>query len=114
LRGTDGSNPSPSSEESDANLIPGSWLAPTWLAAALARGGAHIRLIHLATAEDRAFVHARHRLLEALPPFIDTTEETRPVLAGFTADLACLRLDYLDPDALELGAGLPTCFLPFG
>src|SRR6202163_649032 len=28
-RGTDGSNPSPSSGESGANSIPGSWLAPT-------------------------------------------------------------------------------------
>jgi adenine-specific DNA-methyltransferase len=85
---------------------------------ALARGGAHIRLIHLATAEDRAFVHARHRLLEALPPFIDTTEETRPALAGFTADLAYLRLDYLDPDALELGGRfadlLPTLWVMAG
>ena len=85
---------------------------------ALARGGAHIRLIHLVTAEDRAFTHARHRLLETLQPFIDATEETRPALAGFPADLAYLRLDYLDPDALELGGRfadlLPTLWVMAG
>jgi adenine-specific DNA-methyltransferase len=85
---------------------------------ALARGGAHIRFIHLVTAEDRAFMHARHRLLEALPPFIDTTEETRPAADGLPTDLAYLRLDYLDPDALELGGRfadlLPTLWVMAG
>jgi adenine-specific DNA-methyltransferase len=85
---------------------------------ALAREGAHIRVIHLVTAEDRVFTHARHRLLEALPPFIDTTEETRPALAGFPADLAYLRLDYQDPDVLELGGRfadlLPTLWVMAG
>lgn len=85
---------------------------------ALARNGSHVRLIHLVTAEDRAFTHARHRLLEALPPVIDTMEETRPAVVGFPADLAYFRLDYLDPDSLELGARfndlLPTLWLMAG
>lgn len=84
----------------------------------LARGGSHIRVIHLVTAEDRTFIHARHRLLEALPPVIDTTEETRAAAAGFPADLAYFRLDYLDPDALELGSRfadlLPTLWVMAG
>jgi adenine-specific DNA-methyltransferase len=85
---------------------------------ALSRSGRHCRQIHLVTAEDRAFMRARHRLIEALPPLIDTVEETREAAPGFPESLAYFRLEYLDPDALEVGAQftdlLPTLWVLAG
>jgi adenine-specific DNA-methyltransferase len=87
-------------------------------AQALATDGQHIRTISLSMPEDRAFTKARRLISENLPVLVELAEESRPMAEGLVANLDYLRLDFLDPDALELGGRfgdlLPALWLMAG
>jgi len=71
--------------------------------AALKSAGQHIRTISIAIEEGRQFTKMKGALALALGPIEILREETRPMSDGLNINLDYLRLELLDPDAVEMG-----------
>jgi adenine-specific DNA-methyltransferase len=74
--------------------------AETWLEAL--EGQEHVTDIYIVTPIKRMFDQLRAQVVELLGPMRVTEEEKRPMSAGFAANLAYFKLDFLDPERVSL------------
>ncbi|CAA9889901.1 DNA methylase [Candidatus Methylobacter favarea] len=63
----------------------------------------HIETFYLVTANNALFERLKGAINELLGPLKVSVEEKRPLSAGFEANLAYFKLDFLDPDEVQLG-----------
>jgi adenine-specific DNA-methyltransferase len=78
----------------------------------------HIETFYLVTADNALFKRFKNTINEMLGPLQVSEEEKRPMSAGFAANLAYFKLDFLDADEVQLGrkfeALLPILWLMAG
>lgn len=74
--------------------------AAAWLEAL--DGQEHITDIYIVTPAKRVFDQLKAQVVELLGPWLVSEEEKRPMSAGFAANLAYFKLDFLDPERVSL------------
>ena len=78
----------------------------------------HITDFYIVAEDDNQFKAIKAEVDDLLGPLIVQEEEKRPMSAGFTANVAYFRLDFLDKDRVELGAAfreiLPLLWMKAG
>lgn len=74
--------------------------AAAWLEAL--DGQEHITDIYIVTPAKRVFDQLKAKVVELLGPWLVSEEEKRPMSAGFAANLAYFKLDFLDPERVSL------------
>ena len=90
--------------------------APAWLEAL---GEAdHVNDLCVATTESRLFTALKAQIFETLGPQEVAEDEKRPMADGFAANLEYFRLDFLDPQEVQMGrqfaAVLPILWMMAG
>ncbi|MBP9058796.1 MAG: site-specific DNA-methyltransferase [Rhodoferax sp.] len=75
--------------------------APAWLEA-LSEAD-HVNDLCVATTESRLFAALKAQIIETLGPQEIVEDEKRPLAAGFSANLEYFRLDFLDPQEVQMG-----------
>jgi adenine-specific DNA-methyltransferase len=88
------------SEEHKASVLFDPSAADDWLEAL--DGQDHITDLYIVTPTKRVFESLKARVVEQLAPLLVTEEEKRPMGAGFAANLAYFKLDFLDNDRVAL------------
>ncbi len=63
----------------------------------------HIETFYLVTTNNSLFKHLKDTINEMLDPLQVSEEEKRPMSAGFEANLAYFKLDFLDANEVQLG-----------
>lgn len=63
----------------------------------------HITDFHVVTSSTRKFGEIRARITETLGTYLLTEEEKRPIKDGLSANLEYFRLNFLDPNEVEVG-----------
>lgn len=90
--------------------------APAWLDA-LSEAD-HVNDLCVVTTESRAFTALKAQIVEALGPQEVAEDEKRPMEQGFAANLEYFRLDFLDPQEIQMGrqfaAVLPILWMMAG
>ena len=90
--------------------------APAWLEAL---GEAdHVNDLCVVTTESRLFTALKAQIIETLGPQEVSEDEKRPLAHGFAANLEYFRLDFLDPQEIQMGrqfaAVLPILWMMAG
>jgi len=75
--------------------------APAWLEA-LSEAD-HVIDLCVVTTESRLFTALKTQIIETLGPQEVAEDEKRPLAAGFAANLEYFRLDFLDPQEVQMG-----------
>lgn len=88
------------SEEHKASVLFEPAEAEGWLEAL--EGQEHITDFYIVTPVKRVFDQLKAHVVELLGPLLVTEEEKRPMSEGFAANLACFKLDFLDPERVSL------------
>jgi adenine-specific DNA-methyltransferase len=88
------------SEDHKASVLFDVAEAEAWLEAL--DGQEHITDIYIVTPVKRVFDQLKAQVVELLGPLLVTEEERRPMSAGFAANLAYFKLDFLDPERVSL------------
>ena len=88
------------SEDHKASVLFDVAEAEAWLEAL--DGQEHITDIYIVTPVKRVFDQVKAQVVELLGPLLVTEEEKRPMSAGFAANLAYFKLDFLDPERVSL------------
>lgn len=88
------------SDDHKASLLFDESAADDWLEAL--DGQDHITDFFIVTPKKRVFDSLKARVVELLGPLIVAEEEKRPICAGFRANLAYFKLDFLDKDRVAL------------
>jgi adenine-specific DNA-methyltransferase len=90
--------------------------APAWLEA-LSEAD-HVNDLCVVTTESRAFTALKAQIVETLGPQEVAEDEKRPLADGFAANLEYFRLDFLDPQEIQMGrqfaAVLPILWMMAG
>ncbi len=63
----------------------------------------HIETFYVVTANNALFNRLKDAINESLGPLQVSEDEKRPLSAGFEVNLAYFKLDFLDPDEVQLG-----------
>ena len=63
----------------------------------------HVNDLCVATTESRLFAALKAQVIETLRPLEIVEDEKRPLAAGFSANLEYFRLDFLDPQEVQMG-----------
>ena len=63
----------------------------------------HVNDLYVVTAESRAFIALKAQIFETLGPQEVAEDEKRPLAQGFAANLEYFRLDFLDPQEIQMG-----------
>ena len=78
----------------------------------------HITDFYIVAGDDKQFKAIKAQVDDLLGPLIVQQEEKRPMSAGFPANVAYFKLDFLDKDRVELGAAfreiLPLLWMKAG
>jgi adenine-specific DNA-methyltransferase len=78
----------------------------------------HISDFYIVAGDDKQFKSLKAQVDDLLGPLIVQEEEKRPMSAGFPANVAYFKLDFLDKDRVELGAAfkeiLPLLWMKSG
>jgi adenine-specific DNA-methyltransferase len=88
------------SEDHKASVLFDVAEAEAWLEAL--DGQEHITDIYIVTPAKRVFDQLKAQVVELLGPWLVSEEEKRPMSAGFAANLAYFKLDFLDPERVSL------------
>lgn len=88
------------SEDHKASVLFDVAEAEAWLEAL--DGQDHITDIYIVTPVKRVFDQLKAQVVELLGPLLVTEDEKRPMSAGFAANLAYFKLDFLDPERVSL------------
>lgn len=88
------------SEDHKASVLFDVAEAAAWLEAL--DGQEHITDIYIVTPAKRVFDQLKAQVVELLGPWLVSEEEKRPMSAGFAANLAYFKLDFLDPERVSL------------
>ncbi len=88
------------SEDHKASVLFDVAEAEAWLDAL--DGQEHVTDIYIVTPVKRVFDQLKAQVMELLGPLLVTEEEKRPMSAGFSANLAYFKLDFLDPERVSL------------
>jgi adenine-specific DNA-methyltransferase len=88
------------SEEHKASILFDPAAADDWLEAL--DGQEHITDFYIVTPTKRVFDHLKAQINDLLGPLLVPEEEKRPMSAGFPANLAYFKLDFLDKDRVTL------------
>ncbi len=88
------------SEEHKASVLFDPSAADEWLEAL--DGQDHITDFYIVTPTKRVFESLKAMVVEQLGPLLVPEDEKRPMRAGFTANLAYFKLDFLDKDRVAL------------
>lgn len=88
------------SEDHKASVLFDVAEAEAWLEAL--DGQEHITDIYIVTPAKRVFDQLKAQVAELLGPWLVSEEEKRPMSAGFAANLAYFKLDFLDPERVSL------------
>ncbi|MCA3155449.1 MAG: hypothetical protein ING30_10560, partial [Burkholderiales bacterium] len=88
------------SEDHKASVLFDAAEAEAWLEAL--DGQEHVTDIYIVTPVKRVFDQLKAQVAELLGPLLVTEEEKRPMSAGFAANLAYFKLDFLDPERVSL------------
>ncbi len=88
------------SEDHKASVLFDVAEAEAWLEAL--DGQEHITDIYIVTPVKRVFDQLKAQVVELLGPWLVPEEEKRPMSAGFAANLAYFKLDFLDPERVSL------------
>lgn len=90
--------------------------APAWLEAL--SEAAHVNDLCVVTTESRSFNALKAQIVETLGPQEVVEDEKRPLGNGFAANLEYFRLDFLDPQEIQMGrqfaAILPVLWMMAG
>lgn len=90
--------------------------APAWLEA-LSEAD-HVNDLCVVTTESRVFTALKAQIVETLGPQEVSEDEKRPLSIGFAANLEYFRLDFLDPQEIQMGrqfaAVLPILWMMAG
>lgn len=90
--------------------------APAWLEA-LSEAD-HVNDLCVVTTESRSFTALKTQIVETLGPQEVAEDEKRPLANGFAANLEYFRLDFLDPQEIQMGrqfaAVLPILWMMAG
>ena len=90
--------------------------APAWIEALSETD--HVNDLCVVTTESRAFAALKAQIVEALGPQEVAEDEKRPMAQGFAANLEYFRLDFLDPQEIQMGrqfaAVLPILWMMAG
>ncbi|OGB54328.1 MAG: hypothetical protein A2503_01235 [Burkholderiales bacterium RIFOXYD12_FULL_59_19] len=90
--------------------------APAWLEA-LSEAD-HVNDLCVVTTESRSFTALKAQIVETLGPQEVAEDEKRPLADGFAANLEYFRLDFLDPQEIQMGrqfaAVLPILWMMAG
>ncbi len=88
------------SEDHKASVLFDPAAAEDWLEAL--DGQEHITNFYIVTPVKRVFDQLKAQVVELLGPLLVPEEEKRPMSAGFAANLAYFKLDFLDPERVSL------------
>jgi len=88
------------SENHSATILFDDAAAEDWLAAL--DGQDQVRVLYILTSVKKRFEALRAEAAEILGPLLLAEDERRPLAAGFPANLAYFRLDFLDQDRVAL------------
>jgi adenine-specific DNA-methyltransferase len=88
------------SEDHKASVLFDVGEAEAWLEAL--DGQEHVTDIYIVTPVKRVFEQLKAQVVELLGPLLVTEDEKRPMNAGFAANLAYFKLDFLDPERVSL------------
>jgi adenine-specific DNA-methyltransferase len=88
------------SEDHKASVLFDVAEAEAWLDAL--DGQEHVTDIYIVTPVKRVFDQLKAQVVELLGPLLVPEEEKRPMSAGFAANLAYFKLDFLDPERVSL------------
>jgi adenine-specific DNA-methyltransferase len=88
------------SEEHKASILFDPAAADDWLEAL--DGQEHITDFYIVTPAKRVFDHLKAQINDLLGPLLVPEDEKRPMSAGFAANLAYFKLDFLDKDRVTL------------
>ncbi len=104
------------SEEYKASVLFDPEAATEWLDALEEQD--HITDFYIVAEDDKQFKAIKAQIDDLLGPLIVQEEEKRPISAGFAANVAYFKLDFLDKDRVELGAAfreiLPLLWMKAG
>lgn len=75
--------------------------APSWLEAL--SDANHVNDLCVVTTESRSFTALKKQIVETLGPQEVAEDEKRPLVYGFAANLQYFRLDFLDPQEIQMG-----------
>lgn len=88
------------SENHKASVLFDAAASDAWLEAL--DGQEHITNFYIVTPVKRVFDQLKAQVVELLGPWLVTEEEKRPMSAGFAANVAYFKLDFLDPERVSL------------
>jgi adenine-specific DNA-methyltransferase len=88
------------SEDHKTSILFDPAAADDWLEAI--EGQEHITDFYIVTPNKRVFDHLKAQISDLLGPILVAEEEKRPMSAGFPANLAYFKLDFLDKDRVSL------------
>jgi adenine-specific DNA-methyltransferase len=104
------------SEDQKASVLFDPDAAAEWLEALEEQD--HITDFYIVAEDDKQFKAIKAQVDDLLGPLIVQEEEKRPMSAGFAANVAYFKLDFLDKDRVELGAAfreiLPLLWMKAG
>jgi adenine-specific DNA-methyltransferase len=104
------------SEDHKASVLFDPEAAAEWLEALDEQD--HITDFYIVAEDDKQFKAIKAQVDDLLGPLIVQEEEKRPMSAGFAANVAYFKLDFLDKDRVELGAAfreiLPLLWMKAG
>jgi adenine-specific DNA-methyltransferase len=104
------------SEDHKASVLFDPDAAAEWLEALEEQD--HITDFYIVAEDDKQFKAIKAQVDDLLGPLIVQEEEKRPMSAGFAANVAYFKLDFLDKDRVELGAAfreiLPLLWMKAG